>query len=190
LYILPVHVVRMKAAPLRRKILRDAVPYRRFSNRAEGRVTRTTIGQAPDVLHEDPRGRCYCGVALHTPCCLRCCFAHRWRTRNWRRRDGRLGQPRRRSLPLLSRGRRRGLLRTSVQLHIKQPMNCRTYLRQRRWAAKLMNCRTYEVHNLFRLQTSVNPLQQGSGDKSSRNARGCNCIVSAPTARDDFTPLR
>ena len=31
-----------------------------------------------------------------------------------------------------------------------------------------MNCRTYEVHNLFRLQTSVNPLQQGSRDKSSR----------------------
>jgi hypothetical protein len=53
-------------------------------------------------------------------------------------------------------------------LCIKQPMNCRAYLRQRRWTAKLMNCRTYEVHNLFRLQTSVNPLQQGSRDKSSR----------------------
>jgi hypothetical protein len=63
----------------------------------------------------------------------------------------------------------RGLLRTSEQLRTTQPMNCRTYLRQRRWAAKLMNCRTYEVHNLFRLQTSINPLQQGSGDKSSRN---------------------
>jgi hypothetical protein len=171
LYILPVHLVRMKAARLRRKILRDAVPYRRFSNRAEGRATRATMGQAPGVLHEDPCERCCCGVALHTRCRLQRCIAHRWRARNWRRRDGR---PRSiRKTPAHSHCYR---VRPSsaafcvyrYSLCIKQPMNCRAYLRQRRWTAKLMNCRTYEVHNLFRLQTSVNPLQQGSRDKSSR----------------------
>lgn len=160
----------MKAARLRRKILRDAVPYRRFSNRAEGRVTRATMGQAPGVLHEDPCERCYCGVALHpmpfavlrrTPV-ARVKLAPKGRSSSIDQEDAD-------SLPLLSREAVEcGLLRTSLQLRFKQPMNCRTYSPQRRRTAKLMNCRTYEVHNLFRLQTSVNPLQQGSRDKSSR----------------------
>ena len=171
MYILPVHLVRMKAARLRRKILRDAVPYRRFSNRAEGRMTRTTMGQAPGVPHEDPCERLllWCCVAHPMPLCGVASQTGGARE-SWRRKEGRLVNQTPARSHLLSReaveSRPSAYI---VKLHITQLMHCRAYLRRRRWTAKLMNCRTYEVHNLFRLQTSINPLQQGSGDKSSRN---------------------